>query len=64
MFEIKNVTKQYNGEIALNDISFSIGKGLNFIVGASGSGKNDSSENRQRHGTRLRWRSLFLRQEH
>jgi len=39
MFEIKNVSKQYNGEFALNNISFSIGKGLHFIVGASGSGK-------------------------
>ncbi|WP_339318286.1 ABC transporter ATP-binding protein/permease [Paenibacillus sp. FSL R10-2734] len=39
MFEIKNVSKQYNGEFALNNISFKLGKGLNFIVGASGSGK-------------------------
>jgi len=39
MFEIKNVSKQYNGEFALRDVSFSIGKGLNFIIGASGSGK-------------------------
>lgn len=39
MFEIKNVSKQYQDEIALNNISFSIEKGLNFIVGASGSGK-------------------------
>lgn len=39
MFEIKNVSKQYNGEFALNSVSFSMGKGLNFIVGASGSGK-------------------------
>ncbi|MFC5406521.1 ATP-binding cassette domain-containing protein [Cohnella soli] len=39
MFEIKNVSKQYNGEFALNNISFSIAKGMNFIVGASGSGK-------------------------
>ncbi len=39
MFEIRNVSKQYNGEFALNDISFAMGKGLNFIVGASGSGK-------------------------
>ena len=31
--------KRYNGEFALNDISFTMGKGLNFIVGASGSGK-------------------------
>ena len=39
MFELRNVSKQYNGEFALNDISFSMGKGLNFIIGASGSGK-------------------------
>lgn len=39
MFEIKNVSKQYNGEFALNHISFTMGKGLHFIVGASGSGK-------------------------
>lgn len=39
MFEIKNVSKQYNGEFALNNISFKMGKGLNFIVGTSGSGK-------------------------
>lgn len=39
MFEIRNVSKQYYGEYALNDISFTMGKGLNFIVGASGSGK-------------------------
>ncbi|WP_313894644.1 ABC transporter ATP-binding protein [Psychrobacillus sp.] len=39
MFEIKNVCKKYNGEFALNNISVAIGKGLNFIVGASGSGK-------------------------
>ncbi|MEG0259308.1 MAG: ABC transporter ATP-binding protein [Lysinibacillus sp.] len=39
MFEIKNVSKQYNGEFALGSISFTMGKGLNFIVGASGSGK-------------------------
>ncbi|MGE7978266.1 ATP-binding cassette domain-containing protein [Psychrobacillus sp. NPDC093200] len=39
MFELKNVSKQYNGEFALNNISLTMGKGLNFIVGASGSGK-------------------------
>ncbi|WP_312470687.1 ABC transporter ATP-binding protein [Neobacillus sp.] len=39
MFEIKNISKRYNGEFALNDISFRMGKGLNFIVGSSGSGK-------------------------
>ena len=39
MFEIKNLTKQYGTEFALNDVTMSIGKGMNFIVGASGSGK-------------------------
>lgn len=39
MFEIKKVSKQYNGEYALDDVSLNIGKGFNFIVGASGSGK-------------------------
>ncbi|MEK4231271.1 ATP-binding cassette domain-containing protein [Solibacillus sp. FSL H8-0538] len=39
MFELKNVSKQYNGEFALDNISLTMGKGLNFIVGASGSGK-------------------------
>lgn len=39
MFEVKNVSKQYNGEFALRDVSLNIGKGLNFIIGASGSGK-------------------------
>ncbi|MGG0663929.1 ABC transporter ATP-binding protein [Viridibacillus arvi] len=40
MFEIKNVSKQFNGEFTLDNISFTMGKGLNFIVGASGSGKS------------------------
>ncbi|SFQ05079.1 ABC-type lipoprotein export system, ATPase component [Psychrobacillus psychrotolerans] len=39
MFEIQKVSKQYNGEFALNNISLTMGKGMNFIVGASGSGK-------------------------
>lgn len=39
MFELNNVTKEYNGEFALNQVSMTIGKGMNFIVGASGSGK-------------------------
>ena len=39
MFEVKHISKQFNGEYALRDVSLSIGKGLNFLVGASGSGK-------------------------
>ena len=51
MFEIKNVSKQYNGEFALKNISLTIGKGMNFIVGASGSGKTTLLKNHQRNGT-------------
>ncbi len=39
MFRISDVSKKYNGEFVLNNISFTIAKGLNFIFGASGSGK-------------------------
>ncbi|MEG2012399.1 MAG: ATP-binding cassette domain-containing protein [Anaerovoracaceae bacterium] len=39
MFELKNVSKKYNGEFALKDMSINIDKGMNFIVGPSGSGK-------------------------
>ncbi|MEG1108245.1 MAG: ATP-binding cassette domain-containing protein [Oscillospiraceae bacterium] len=39
MFEIKNLSKRYGEEFALRDVSMSIGSGLNFIIGASGSGK-------------------------
>ena len=39
MFEIKNVSKQFDKEYALHDVSMVIGCGLNFIIGASGSGK-------------------------
>lgn len=39
MFEIKNVSKQYGSEFALQNISLTIGRGMNFIIGASGSGK-------------------------
>lgn len=39
MFEIKNVTKQFEDEYALRDVSMTISKGLNFIIGSSGSGK-------------------------
>ncbi len=40
MFEIKNLTKQYGNDFALKDVSITINKGMNFIVGASGSGKS------------------------
>lgn len=39
MFEINKVSKQYGEEFALNNVTMTIGTGLNFIVGASGSGK-------------------------
>lgn len=39
MFEINKVSKQYGEEFALNNVTMTIGRGLNFIVGASGSGK-------------------------
>ena len=40
MFKLKNVTKKYNEEFALNDVSLTIRSGMNFIIGASGSGKS------------------------
>lgn len=39
MFEVKNLSKQYGTEFALQAVSLSIDKGMNFIVGSSGSGK-------------------------
>lgn len=39
MFEIKNVSKRFGEEFALQGISINIGRGLNFIIGSSGSGK-------------------------
>lgn len=39
MFELKNVSKQFGDEYALRGISMTIGRGLHFIVGASGIGK-------------------------
>ena len=39
MFVIKNVTKQYGMEYALQDVTMNIGRGMNFLVGTSGSGK-------------------------
>lgn len=39
MFELNKLTKKYNTEYALNNVSFKITSGMNFIVGVSGSGK-------------------------
>ena len=39
MFVIENVSKQYGPEYALHHVSMTIGKGMNFLVGASGSEK-------------------------
>lgn len=39
MFAIKSVTKQYGMEHALQDVTMNIGRGMNFLVGTSDSGK-------------------------
>lgn len=39
MFKIETVSKQYDNDFILKDISFMIHKGLTFITGPSGSGK-------------------------
>ncbi|MCM1991329.1 ABC transporter ATP-binding protein/permease [Oceanirhabdus seepicola] len=39
MFEIKNVSRVFGNEFALNNVSLEIKSGMNFIIGASGSGK-------------------------
>ena len=39
MFAIKSVTKQYGMEYALQDVTMNIGRGMNFLVGTSDSGK-------------------------
>lgn len=39
MFELKNITKTFGGEVALKNVSLSITGGMNYIIGASGSGK-------------------------
>lgn len=39
MFEIKNLSKKFGSEYALHNITMDIGKGLNFVIGSSGSGK-------------------------
>lgn len=39
MFQVKNVVKRYGGNIVLNNISLSVGGGMNFVTGCSGSGK-------------------------
>lgn len=39
MFQIKQLTKQYGTEFALQNVTMNIGAGMNFIIGSSGSGK-------------------------
>lgn len=39
MLQIKNVSKRYGEQKALNQVSLTIDHGMNFIIGASGSGK-------------------------
>lgn len=55
MFELKNITKTFGGEVALKSVSLSITGGMNYIIGASGSGKTTllrilSSMDRQYEG--------------
>ena len=55
MFELKNITKTFGGEVALKNVSLSITGGMNYIIGASGSGKTTllrilSSMDRQYEG--------------
>lgn len=40
MFTLRNISKKYGENIALDDVSLSINSGMNFIIGASGSGKS------------------------
>ena len=40
MFNLKNISKKYGENIALDNVSLSINSGMNFIIGASGSGKS------------------------
>lgn len=40
MFQLKNVSRKYGENIALDHVSLSIKHGMNFIIGASGSGKS------------------------
>ena len=35
MFELKNITKTFGGEVALKNVSLSISGGMNYIIGAS-----------------------------
>ena len=55
MFELKNITKTFGAEAALENVSLSITGGMNYIIGASGSGKTTllrilSSMDRQYEG--------------
>lgn len=43
MFELKNITKTFGAEAALKNVSLSITGGMNYIIGASGSGKQHCS---------------------
>ena len=50
MFELKNITKTFGGEVALKNVSLSISGGMNYIIGASGSGKNNIAPHSFFHG--------------
>ena len=66
MFELKNITKTFGGEVALKNVSLSISGGMNYIIGASGSGKTTllrilSSMDRQYEGCLLYTSSTKVR---
>lgn len=50
MFELKNITKTFGAEVALKNVSLSITGGMNYIIGASGSGKNNITPHSFFHG--------------
>ena|GEM_PF-2844884 len=41
LLSVENLTKQYNGVVALNDVSFEITDGITGILGENGAGKSD-----------------------
>lgn len=57
--EIKNLTKQYGKQLALNDLSITFEPGIYGILGANGAGKstmmNLLTDNLKRDGGEIRW---------
>ncbi|HJO13065.1 MAG TPA: hypothetical protein QGI39_13600 [Gammaproteobacteria bacterium] len=39
LLSIENLTKQYQGVVALNDVSFEVSNGITGILGENGAGK-------------------------